>query len=140
MVLFFSCTAFAEFSVPSDLNVQKPDASVPQECARFFEEKGWGQGSWGNYLPHQLWVEKVNSDCTAQVVYMWGRSSNGNVPPGYTRTTGTIQGSTLSLSLRETTKATYTIENGDSELHGVYVRKEYNNEVTSKTILKRGAQ
>ena len=56
--------------VPSDLKMIKPCDDVLVACAQFFQPEGWGGGAWGqNYIAKRICLEKVNTDCTAQMVY-----------------------------------------------------------------------
>lgn len=138
-VVFIVPSAFAE-----TFTVEKPGPDVPPECAIFSEEKGWGQGKWDGRIPNEVWVQKIekgNGECIAEVVYVWGAANLGPRTPGHKKVSGVIRGSKMFITLRETTKVTYTIENDGKELSGLYERKEPDEAAfVSKIILKRGVQ
>ena len=77
--------------VPSDLKMVKPSDDVAVACAQFFQPEGWGAGAWGqNSIANRICLEKVNPDCTAQMVYSWGTSADGMIVEGYVRGTAVI--------------------------------------------------
>jgi len=106
--------SFAEVARPSNLKVTEAEAGTPAECAAFFHEAGW-EGLWDNQRPHELWIENIRKDCTAQVVYAFGARPGKNDSPSYFRITNAeIKGSTMSFSLPSKTakiSVTYTLSN-----------------------------
>lgn len=85
LVLLQSPVLADEVAVPSDLKLEQPTADVPAPCAVFFSPGGWGEGKWDDMRPGKLWIEKINPDCSAQVVYSYGSWPGRGDPPGYFR-------------------------------------------------------
>ena len=73
----------ADHTRPSDIKVAPLSADVPAHCAEFYSETGWGKAIWDSGRYGELWVESISSDCTAQVVYVFG--PRGQQPGGYLR-------------------------------------------------------
>lgn len=98
-----STVSFAEVARPSNLKVAGVEAGTPPECAAFFHQEGW-EGLWDNQRPHELWIESVRPDCTAQVVYSFGARPGKNDIPGYFRIKNAeIKGDTMSFNLPSST-------------------------------------
>ena len=91
--------AAGDAPVPDDLVLVAPSPDVPEECARFFSESGWGRATWDSGRAGRLYVEKIEPDCTAQVIYSFGSYSETK-PGGYARIKGAkITGDLLTFLL-----------------------------------------
>ena len=97
----------------TDVRVQEPSADVPISCRAF--SGGWGNGKWSDGRTGELWVEKINSDCTAEVVYGWGPlpSSRSHPNGGFRRVKATITKDQLDLSLPEFSATVSYVLNGE---------------------------
>lgn len=75
---------------PDDIKITPPASDVPASCAAY-SGKWAATDSYGRKL--EFWVEKIDRDCIATVVYCWGPSPGSTVvsEAGYHRTTGTIK-------------------------------------------------
>lgn len=128
----------ASVLVPSDLRVEKPEADVPANCARFFNEAGWGQGRWNGVLETQFWVEKINPDCTANVVYAWGDAPTWSTARGFERVVARIAEDRLQFNLinrrEQVITVTFTLIEGGNSVAGVWSNPPYR----SRVILLRG--
>lgn len=58
--------------IPLNVQMITPDETVPPSCRRFFNPAGWGEGAWDDARPHALLVTRIDSDCTATVIYGYG--------------------------------------------------------------------
>ena len=119
--------------VPSDLRVEKPAADVPVNCARFFSESGWGQGRWNGVLETQFWIEKINPDCTANVVYAWGNAPAWGTTRGFVRTVGRITDNTIRFSFGYSNPlviVTFTMNEEGSSIGGIWSRGSQSARVT----------
>lgn len=120
--------ALAEVVRPNDLRVTKPTADVPHACANY--SGGWsGQASDGRKL--EFWVEKVNPDCSAQVVYVWGPLPGSVVvgEAGFHRTTGQISANGLAWELQKYNARANYLLTSDGTIQGDF-RRGRNNYVT----------
>ncbi len=74
LILLLSIPSWAanDAPVPGDLVLIPPTSDVPEECARFFSDDGWGRAVWDSGRAGRLYVEKIEPDCTAQVIYSFG--------------------------------------------------------------------
>ena len=57
---------------PLNLKMSPPHDEVPAHCGQFYNEAGWGGGAWNDGRPHELYVTRVEVDCTALVLYGYG--------------------------------------------------------------------
>lgn len=120
--------------LPKDLQIEKPVAEVPAACARFYSETGWGQGSWSGVLPNQVWIEKINPDCTAQIVYAWGNAPEWRTVAGYNRLSAQIYGNTLRFALNESVFVSYVISEDGASLAGLWERGKNRARITIKKM------
>jgi pimeloyl-ACP methyl ester carboxylesterase len=95
------------FPLPSDLSLRSPGPEVAKNLAAF--AGAWGPGLWGGSLPHMLFVESVEPNGAASVVYVTGRAAVGANAPAATRLTGQISNGSLRLKLPSGAIATYRI-------------------------------
>lgn len=126
------------FLLPSDIKTEKPSAEVPAPCARFFSETGWGQGNWGGVLPNQVWLERINPDCSVQVLYAWGNAPTWRIAAGYSRVNGVIVDNQLSFVLSEgipKVSVTYTMTEDGQSLRGIWKREGPNGSQTQRVQL-----
>jgi dienelactone hydrolase len=105
------------FSLPSDLSLRPPGSEVAKSLAAF--AGAWGPGLWGGSLPHALFVESVEQDGAASVVYATGQPSGGTRPPAWTRLAGQISNGSLQLRLPSGAVAIYRVMR-DGTLQGRY--------------------
>ncbi len=136
LVLTSSNLGFAEVARPSNLKVEGVEAGTPTECAAFFQQSGWA-GDWDNLRPHELWVENIHKDCTAQVVYAYGARQGKNDIPSYFRITNAeIKGDTMSFSLpSNSAKITVTYKLSDDKLHGSW-QSDKANSISTVTLTR----
>lgn len=126
--------AAPEVPLPNDLLIEKPVAEVPAACVRFYSETGWGQGKWNGTLPNQLWIEKINPDCSAQIVYAWGDSREMRVTAGYNRFSAQIFGNALRFAINERTFVSYVISEDGASLAGLWERGANRARITIKKM------
>ena len=116
-------TYAAELPVPSDMGLEQPSPDVPAQCAAFFSPGGWGEGKWDDMRPGGLWIEKINPDCSAQVVYSYGSWPGRGDAPGYFRILdGKIVDSVLTIQFKvnqSPVTVTYRLHD-ETELRGFW--------------------
>lgn len=131
---FGSYTYAQDIPLPKNLQLEKPVAEVPATCARFYSDTGWGHGKWGGSLPNQLWVEKINPDCSVKLVYAWGDSREMRVTAGHNRFDGQIFGNALRFAINERTFVSYVISEDGASLAGLWERGANNARITIKKM------
>lgn len=130
--------AAAEVARPSNLLLEGVEAGTPQECVTFFSETGW-EGSWDNQRPHELWVEKIRSNCTAQVVYSYGVRPGKNDTPSYIRVSNAeIKGGFLTFNLPSSTaRITVTYKLVDGKMTGEWKSDQSSYPPSTISLIKR---
>jgi dienelactone hydrolase len=89
--------ASAQVSLPTDLSIQPPSASVPAEDAAF--SGAWGNGAWDGSTPTALIVEQIDADGTARVIYARGATEHPTAADHWLRLTGRIEDHRLTIHL-----------------------------------------
>lgn len=108
--------------LPKKIQVEHPLPNVPTACARFVG--GWS-GRWeSTRSAHEVWVERVNPDCSATLIWAFDAVPLvGISEPGYHRRVAQIRDGKLMLIVTESrgTRAIYEIDK-DGTLRGRYFR------------------
>jgi PQQ-dependent catabolism-associated CXXCW motif protein len=82
-------------SLPKDVRLDPKDDSPPA-CKGF---QGAWSGRWDGLRTVELWIEKIDRDCKAQVVYGRGGQSVNMEEPKYQRTSGKVSGNEMRIQL-----------------------------------------
>ena len=90
-------TMFARgVSLPKDVRIEAVAPDTPASCSSL---QGAWSGRWGGSRTVELWVERVNRDCSASMVYGRGGQSINAETPKYIRGKGTFAGGELRMPL-----------------------------------------
>ena len=82
-------------TLPKDVRLDPKDDSPPA-CKGF---QGAWSGRWDGLRTVELWIEKIDRDCKAQVVYGRGGQSVNMEEPKYQRTSGKVSGNEMRIQL-----------------------------------------
>jgi hypothetical protein len=103
-------------SLPSDVRLVPPDATVPQQLAAF---SGKWSGVWDGILAHVLVVEEIIPP-GAVVIYAWGKAPQWRIDrSGWGRVHGEFVEGVLKLSLRRPATVLYRLQ-PDGTLDATY--------------------
>ncbi len=138
LLLASGSICFAEVARPSNLKVVGVEDDTPTECRAFFHETGW-EGSWDNVRPHELWIESIHKDCTAQVVYSFGVRPGKNDVAGYFRIIkAEIKDNTMSFNIPSSTaKITVLYKLDNDTLSGTWQSSLSTNKPATALLIKR---
>ena len=108
IILIASGAVLAQGIVLPPDSVAKPPPESTSTIGKALSGK-W-QGMWDGRMPHVLVVEEVRSNTELQVLYAWQDiPADNSWGAGWYRTTATIEGSTLKVSLRNGSRAWYEL-------------------------------
>jgi hypothetical protein len=111
-----SATPPSEASLPSEVRLVPPDATVPQQLAAF---TGKWSGVWDGILAHVLVVEEI-APPAAVVIYGWGTAPQWHIEQsGWERVHAEFVEGTLKLSLRRPATVLYRLQ-PDGTLEATY--------------------
>lgn len=105
-------------SLPKDVRLDTSD-EAPAACKGF---QGAWSGRWDGLRTVELWIEKVDRDCKAQVVYGRGGQSVNMEQPKFQRGSGTVGGNQMLVQLDD--GAVITLKRTtDGRLSAVWTRE-----------------
>ena len=97
---------------------------MPVRCAQFYNEAGWGDGAWDDGRPHQLFVTRVEVNCTASVYYGYGGWNHDGTGDWFSLK-AEILGDRLVVFIPEhDAVATYQMSAEGMELFGVWEKND----------------
>jgi hypothetical protein len=101
LAFFVLPAAASEVGRPDQFNLKAPEASVPAPCAKF--AGGWGNATWDNGRATELWVEQIDANCKAVVVYGWGpyQRSRTSAVAGFRRLDAQVTDAKLEVPITE---------------------------------------
>lgn len=105
-------------SLPKEVRIDAVAADTPPSCSPF---QGAWSGRWDGLRTVELWIEKVDRNCGANVVYGRGGQSINVEPPKYTRAKGTFTGGELRIALDDGAIIRLR-QRGDRQLEGAWTR------------------
>ena len=108
---------------------------MPEECARFFNPTGWGDGAWDGGRPHELHVINVETNCTATVLYGYGGWYHDGTGDWFSLPAEIKRGRLIVSIPEHNAVATYEISWDVMTLSGVW--KKNDESATSYVLLKR---
>ena len=85
-------------ALPKDVQLQPVVAETPAQCGAF---QGAWSGRWDGLRTVELWIERVDRDCGASVVYGRGGQSINAEPPQHQRARGKVTGGELRVALAD---------------------------------------
>ena len=115
--------------LPKEVRIDAVAADTPPTCSSF---QGAWSGRWGGVRTVELWIEKVDRNCSANVVYGRGGQSINAEAPKYMRAKGTFTGGELRITFDDGTNIRLR-QRADKQLEGTLSREGR----TAKAELRR---
>ena len=128
-------SAIHDLMRPLNIPSVAPAADVPGECARFFNDAGWGDGAWDGGRPHELHVTSIEKDCTATVLYGYGGWQHDGTGEWFSLAAKIERGRLVVFIPEHDAVATYEISHDVMTLFGVWEKTDES--ATSFVSLRR---